>query len=85
MSEKLSWEQIKEKYPDEWVHLINYDWQDGDPYPEAGEVQIHAVGRSDFNKLLLAAERVPGAIVFVGKVVPDSYHYSSNLVRMTGD
>ena len=27
MSERMSWEEIKEKYPDQWVGLVDIDWK----------------------------------------------------------
>ena len=27
MAERLTWEQIQEKYPDQWVGLIDINWR----------------------------------------------------------
>jgi hypothetical protein len=29
-SERLTWQQIRERYPDQWVILIDHDWQEHD-------------------------------------------------------
>jgi hypothetical protein len=28
--ERLTWEQIRERYPDRWVVLVDHDWQEDD-------------------------------------------------------
>ena len=28
MEERLTWEEIAEKYPDQWVGLVDVDWED---------------------------------------------------------
>jgi hypothetical protein len=42
IEKKLTWEQIEEQYDQEWVELIDYDWPEGMPYPQAGTVRVHA-------------------------------------------
>ncbi len=39
--EKLSWDEIKRRYPDEWVALIDHDWPDTLPEPISGIVYAH--------------------------------------------
>jgi hypothetical protein len=29
-SERLTWQQIRERYPDQWVVLVDHDWQEDD-------------------------------------------------------
>jgi hypothetical protein len=29
-SERLTWQQIRERYPDQWVVLVDHDWQEHD-------------------------------------------------------
>ena len=29
MNERLTWDEIVEKYPDQWVGLVDVDWEDG--------------------------------------------------------
>jgi hypothetical protein len=28
--ERLTWQQIRERYPDQWVVLVDHDWQEHD-------------------------------------------------------
>ena len=37
--EKLSWKEIREKFDQEWVELIDYDWDMTEPDPSAGVVR----------------------------------------------
>jgi len=30
ISERLTWQQIRERYPDQWVVLVEHDWQEHD-------------------------------------------------------
>ena len=66
MSQKLTWEEIKKQYDQEWVELIDYDWPDEDPDPTAGVVRIHAKTREEFDRLTDIDPPVDSAIVFVG-------------------
>lgn len=63
---KLAWDEICKQHNKEWVHLIDYDWTDGQPYPNSGVVRIHAKTRKEFNKLILEGEPISGARIFVG-------------------
>ncbi len=29
MDERMTWEEIVKKYPDQWVGLVDVDWKDG--------------------------------------------------------
>ena len=29
-NERLMWQQIRERYPDQWVVLVDHDWQEND-------------------------------------------------------
>jgi hypothetical protein len=70
LEENLTWEQIKERYPDEWVELVDYDWPDEIPWPRSGVVRVHSPRRKEFWRL--AKEKQPevngSAIVFTGPV-----------------
>jgi len=73
----LSWDQIKLRYDKQWVHLVNFDWDEGMPYPTAGIVHVHADSRKEFNKLILESDPVSGARIFVGDVLE-----KENMLRM---
>lgn len=74
---KLSWNQIQTEYDGQWVHLIDYDWAEGTPYPVSGVVHIHAKTRKEFNALIKAADRIPGARIYVGDIKE-----TGNAIRM---
>jgi hypothetical protein len=67
-TKKLSWEDIRKEYDGQWVHLIDYDWNEGTPYPNSGVVHIHAKTRKEFNELIKNSDRIPGARIYVGDV-----------------
>ncbi len=68
MGKKLTWDEIKKQYNQEWVLLNDYDWPEEEEYPRAGVVHIHAGRRSDFDKLIAAMEQgFNSAVIFVGE------------------
>ena len=68
MAEKLTWEEIKKLYNQEWVELIDYDWADEDPDPRAGVVRVHAKTREEFDRLTDIDPPKDSAYVFVGEL-----------------
>ena len=40
MNNKLTWEEIKHKYQDEWVQLVDYDWDKSEPDPRGGRSSL---------------------------------------------
>ena len=66
--ERLSWNEICRQYDQQWVHLIDYDWTEGEPYPKSGIVHLHAKLRENFDGLMMASDPVSGARIFVGKI-----------------
>ena len=73
METKLSWEEIKSHYNQEWVLLDQYEWKEEEEYPKAGIVVFHAKERANFDRLI--ADRSPGfdsALIFVGEPKPNN-------------
>jgi len=84
MGEKLRWEEISKQFDGEWVLLVDYDWDDTQPYPSAGIVECHAPGRKEFNRLAKASQSIDAARVFVGKPAQDANVVTSyNVFKMT--
>ena len=44
-SERLTWPQIRERYPDQWVVLVDHDWQKDD-LARYNTARVLAVGAS---------------------------------------
>ncbi len=65
---KLTWEEIKRLYNEEWVELVDYDWPDEEPDPRAGIVRVHAKTREEFDKLAKVDAPHDSACVFVGEL-----------------
>jgi len=65
---KLTWEQIRSEYDQEWVLLDNCDWPEEGIDPSAGLVRFHSKDRAEFDRLLgTLAPGFDSAIVFVGQ------------------
>jgi hypothetical protein len=69
MAEKLTWEEIKNQYNQEWVELVDYDWPEEGPDPKSGTVRVHAKTREEFDRLAAIDAPQDSAYVFVG--IPD--------------
>lgn len=63
---KLTWDEIKKLYNEEWVELIDYDWPDTEPYPHSGIVRVHAKTRAAFDDLADHDPPFDSAYIFVG-------------------
>ena len=84
MEEKLAWHEIEKFYDQQWVQLVEYEWEDGRPYPSSGVVRIHAPTRKEFNRLVLQSSAVDAARVFVGQsMLAKGVVFSPNIVKMT--
>ena len=67
-NKKLTWEEIKKLYNEEWVELIDYDWPEEEPDPRAGVVRMHAKTRIEFDRLAAIDAPVDSACLFVGEL-----------------
>lgn len=80
MCQKLTWTEINERYPNEWVELVDYEWDETEPDPKSGVVRVHSKNRKEFDKLICTNPPDDSALVFVGRiVVPKGMTLSSNL------
>lgn len=66
MEEILSWKEIEQKYQDQWVQLIDFEWKEGEPRPIRGKVRISAPTRREFNRLVLSSPPADAARIYVG-------------------
>jgi len=67
MNQRLSWEEIKKQYNQQWIELIDYDWPEEDAYPTAGIVRVHAHSRKEFDQLAAIDRPKDSAFVYVGR------------------
>ncbi|MCM1057517.1 MAG: hypothetical protein NC517_07920 [Firmicutes bacterium] len=57
MAERMTWEQIQEKYPDQWVGLVDVQYQDDDGISVASAVVKYAdKTKSELTRLVLKGE-----------------------------
>ncbi len=64
MAKKLTWSEIKTKYPDEWVALINVEWPQMRQIT-GGVVYAHSPHRDELLKMQRGLESA--AILFTGR------------------
>jgi hypothetical protein len=70
MEKKLTWEEIKKQYNQEWVLLDQCEWLEEEIDPRSGIVRFHAKDRFEFDRMLSTLESgFDAAIVFVGMPV----------------
>ena len=80
MEKKLSWQEIKQGFDQEWVELIEYDWPDEEAFPRSGIVRVHAKSRREFDRLINQDPPLDSALVYVGERKPEpGVIYSANL------
>ena len=82
-NKKLSWKEIEKQYDQQWVQLIDYVWEEGEPYPASGVLQFHASNRRDFDRLSRENPVEDAACVFVGKPkIPPGVILSANAMKI---
>lgn len=64
MPDKLTWNEIKERYPDEWVVLVDYSL-DEDEDITAGVVLAHGRTKREIHQAM--AEPDDAAVLYTGK------------------
>lgn len=75
MDQRLSWEEIKRKYPDQWVALINEEGDRAIPYGAiSGEVLIHDSDEDKFTQQLkgISLRNQTVDIRYTGDILPDN-------------
>lgn len=68
MEKKLTWDEIKRLYPDEWVELVDYDWPEEEQDPRGGVVRVHAKTRQEFDRLADIDPPTDSAYAYVGEL-----------------
>ena len=84
MSDKLSWAEIKRRYDQHWVVLVEHDWDTTEPMPKAGVVKHYCKTKGERNDFLKKhkAELDDIALVYVGEPKePENTFISANTVR----
>ena len=80
MAKKLTWKEIKEFYPDQWVELTDCEWNDFEPDPRSGVVRHNAKGRKEIHTQYMNDPIDNSAIVYTGKMkMREGAVFSANL------
>lgn len=83
MDKKISWAEIEKLYDQEWIELVDYDWDLALPYPSAGVVRVHSPDRAEFKKFALTNPPEDSAFLFVGEPLSEEgVVYNLNLGRV---
>ncbi len=83
MEKKLTWEEIRKQYDQQWVELVDYDWPEEDEHPHTGIVRVHSSDRAEFYRLAAIDSPKDSALVFVGKHKPvPGKHFSPGMRRL---
>jgi hypothetical protein len=81
--DKQSWSQIEINFANQWVELVDYEWQEGKPFPDSGIVRVHASDRQEFYKLAKVNPPKDSAILFVGKPnIPANTFLCSSIMQL---
>ena len=80
MSTKLTWEKIKSLYPDQWVELVDFEWDEFEPDPHSGIVRHHAKSRKEIHELYMKNPVDESAIIYTGRMkIKKGFNFSANL------
>ena len=80
MEKRLTWEEIKNSYCDEWVELIDYEWNEFEPKPRSGVVRNHAKSRKELHDRFMKAPIEDSAMVYTGAIkFTEGTVFSANL------
>lgn len=82
--ERLTWDEIGSRYPDEWVMMVDVDWvNEDDPDFRTAIVVGHGKTRREVSLSTREAMRAfsDGACMFTGRLVPEGPVYLSPLFR----
>jgi len=87
MAEKLSWEEIKKRYPEQWVELVECDWDPIEPDPRGGVVRHSAKKRKDLHELIMKDQPVDdAAVIYAGEVkFAEGTVFNANLHQFMGN
>lgn len=60
MQQRLSWSEIKKKYPDQWIGLVDIDWENGATVRSA---VVKYVGKNSTELLEIKFDHEPDLLV----------------------
>jgi hypothetical protein len=66
MSERLTWEEIKQRYPDEWVLLVELD-EDEYVNVRSARVAAHSAERKEIDRAAAECVGAPIGILYAGE------------------
>lgn len=74
MTQRITWEEMKQTYPDEWVAIINPEGDLERPYGDiTGEILCHHADRKIFTQQLKEkASQKTVDLRFTGEIIPSS-------------
>jgi hypothetical protein len=77
LTELMTWKQICERYPDEWVALVEMDWDDEiDDFTVARVVGHGTTRRAPFDQMRAAGLRYETVgHFFTGRIVPHALNF----------
>lgn len=73
MGKKMTWEEIKKSFPNEWVAIVHYKKGSEAPFGEIiGDVVAHSSDESEFTASLKSTSENDFDIRFTGDPLPDN-------------
>lgn len=74
MGQKMTWDEIKMAFPDEWVAIANSEGDVSSPFgPISGEVIVHSRDETSFTKQLKSSSVDQSVdIRYTGDALPDN-------------
>ena len=80
MGEKLSWKEIKTRYPEQWVDLVDFEWDELESDPRCGVVRLTSKARKEIHEQFMNDPVDNSVIVYTGAMkIPEGMVFSANL------
>lgn len=71
MQHRLTWSQIREFFHNEWVELVDLEWDQERAIPKLARVRHHASGRKNLLDKVKKSNKVnDSAILYLGQPAP---------------
>ena len=85
MTDKLPWNEIKRLYPNQWVELVDFEWDEFEPDPRYGVVRHYAQKRKELHDIMMQDPVDSSAVVYVGNLkFKEGTVFSANLHQYSG-
>lgn len=78
--ERLDWIDLKTKFGDQWVEMIDFEWDWDKSFPAWAVIRHHSSDRDNLNRLIEVSGEIEGAVVIHLGATQSVVTYSDSVV-----